>query len=104
MSSLKSMLPTDSFSIGNSRSLTGSTLTDANCASDKLTLGGSPEAPPAGRAGALCALAFDVCASSPDFCQFWDGPKKYPPAPISRAAAATAAPIFALVLAAMVET
>src|SRR6516164_352535 len=57
MSWLKSMLPTDSFSIGNSRSLAGSTLTDPSCESDRLTVGGPLQAAPDGPVGAPCAWA-----------------------------------------------
>jgi hypothetical protein len=50
------MLPTDSFSIGNSRSPAGSTLTDLSCESDRLTVGGPPVAAPDGALGPPCAL------------------------------------------------
>src|SRR5215471_2595205 len=63
------MLPTDSFSIGNSRSPAGSTLTDPSWESVRLTLGGAPEPAPAGPDGlvaAPCALAFIPTPPSPD--------------------------------------
>src|SRR5258708_1493334 len=93
MSSLKSMLPTDSFSIGNSCSWTGSTLTDWSCEADRSKLAAPPPAdPPDDPAGAPCALAFDVGAPSSDLGHMPDGPKKYQPAATSSAVAATAAP------------
>src|SRR5260370_33677588 len=63
MSALKSMLPTDCFSIGNSRSPTGSTFTEARCESERLTLGGALAAR-SGPLGAPCALASDRWAPS----------------------------------------
>src|SRR5260370_31506001 len=63
------MLPTDSFSIANSRSLAGSTLTNPSCESVRLTAGGPPPLPPAGLDGAPCALAVGPPRPGPGFHQ-----------------------------------
>src|SRR5262249_36649992 len=63
------MLPTDSFSMANSRSLAGSTLTNPSCESVRLTLGGASEPAPDGPDGlvaAPCALALVPAPPRPD--------------------------------------
>src|SRR5580658_5761693 len=85
MSSLKSMLPTAPFSIGNSRSSTGSTLTEESCESDRSTLSGS-----CGLVLGASALARD--APSPDFAPSPECHVQQTTAATAKSAAAIVAP------------
>src|SRR5262249_27058080 len=106
ISSLKSMLPTACFSMGNSRSPTGSTLTEASCESDRFTLSaerGSPAPRLDDRAGISWALALAVPAPRPDLCQSWNGPQKYASMAISNPAAIMGATTVFVLLPAAID-
>src|SRR5205807_1089037 len=102
-SSLKSMLPTACFSMGNSRSPTGSTLTDASWESERLTLsaaGGSPPPWFADRAeSAACALASPFGEPNRDSSQSAEYPNKWPITAATRITAAAANTTDVLLLA-----
>lgn len=99
ISSLKLMLPTACFSIRNSRSPTGSTLTEASCDSDKSMLGGLSDARLEAVAGAPGALAFGLGAPSPELVPSlgWAGTYANAKAAMANPTAATATPTVLVV-------
>src|ERR1700730_8952972 len=67
MSSLKAILPTDSFWVGKSRSVTAAVLIEPSCESDSCTVSGSAGGPMVAGRGAVPEAALAVLAPNPEY-------------------------------------